>query len=339
MYDRGVLWLNEAESSEVNGEDTDGNGFVDDRYGWDFADNDRVVFDWPQELPGGQIGTIPRASHGQGMIQILVDMLPTSTSIRIQPVRIIAGGNGPKGDRLEKALDYVDAAGPAVVLLAVGGPWDTTSSSALRANAVRNSERLYVLAAGNDGVEISAGSFLAVVCTESNIICVASSTDGVSLGSAHVDSNYSSEFIDLAAFGGPVLLNALATTPIPPDLNAPNTILEERFLSDLESGPQTQSDHLKPWLTCLVSQNLNPQNEEDILATWCPSDPEGPSLPFEGTSVAAACTAANFARTIEATGGLPAWSQATTRIVGTLTDYVREGRYLVDNDNSLCYTN
>ena len=37
------IWVNPLET--VNGIDDDGNGFVDDVYGWDFANDDNDAFD------------------------------------------------------------------------------------------------------------------------------------------------------------------------------------------------------------------------------------------------------------------------------------------------------
>ena len=39
------MWRNEAELNGEEGVDDDGNGYVDDIYGWDFANNDNDPID------------------------------------------------------------------------------------------------------------------------------------------------------------------------------------------------------------------------------------------------------------------------------------------------------
>ena len=61
MVDERLLLVNSAESSETDGIDADGNGYVDDRLGWDFGDGDNNAFGI-----GPAAGQAPGASSSTG---------------------------------------------------------------------------------------------------------------------------------------------------------------------------------------------------------------------------------------------------------------------------------
>jgi subtilisin family serine protease len=61
----GNIWVNPFDP--VDGRDNDGNGFIDDTNGWDFAANDRSVFDGPSDDHGTHVAGTIGAKGGKGV--------------------------------------------------------------------------------------------------------------------------------------------------------------------------------------------------------------------------------------------------------------------------------
>lgn len=140
------LWLNKKEIAD-NGKDDDGNGYIDDRLGWDFWEGDNRP--WDEDGHGTLLAGIIAATSGNN-----TGIAGINPKARIMPLRALNAFGHTRASYVAKALVYAVDNGARVVNLSVGGPGE---SSAFRA-AVDYAESkgvLVVAAAGNEAAELT----------------------------------------------------------------------------------------------------------------------------------------------------------------------------------------
>jgi subtilisin family serine protease len=186
------IWFNGGEIPD-NGADDDGNGYVDDRYGFNFHHYNSSLRD--------------EMGHGTAVAGIIgavgnndVGLSGVCWSVQLLPLKIF-GAKGEEG-RLSAALeaiDYAIAEGARVLNLSwtlVGG-----EKSAFLEDALKKAEKagvLVVTAAGNDGLDLTVEPVYPASYDLSNLIAVAAhGPDGTLLSF----SNYGLGVVDLAAPG------------------------------------------------------------------------------------------------------------------------------------------
>ncbi len=191
--DAGDL-LNNASGWE-DGIDNDGNAYIDDLIGWDFADNDND----PMDLNG-------HGTHVAGTIGAMGDnnIGVTGINYQIQMVGLsLFNANGGTIADAIKATDYFTDLktrglnGPAN-FLATNNSWGGGGPNTLLSNAISRADQagiLFIAAAGNDGT--STESYPAAY-TQNNVISVASLESTGALASY---SNNGSAWVDLGAPG------------------------------------------------------------------------------------------------------------------------------------------
>jgi large repetitive protein len=188
------MWANPGETGagrQSNRLDDDGNGYVDDAAGWDWADSDAD----PSDLNGhgthvaGTIGAA--ADNGVGVAGV-------AWRTRVMPLRALdAAGNGTVADAIA-AYAYAGAKGARVLNASFGGP----SLSHAEFDAIRAMPQvLLVAAAGNDSADNDSHSQYPCNYDLPNVVCVASSTQQDTLSSF---SNYGARTVDLAAPGSTI---------------------------------------------------------------------------------------------------------------------------------------
>jgi subtilisin family serine protease len=186
-------WVNEA---ELNGEadvDDDDNGYVDDVYGWNFyADNSN-----PMDVFGhgthcaGIIGAVGNNDYG---------VCGVAWGVKIMPLCFMnENGSGSLSDAVS-AIDYAVANGAKVL----SNSWGASMSSTALYDAIadaRDSNVLFVAAAGNDAVNTDYSTNYPSAYDLDNIVAVAStdSDDGLSYF-----SNYGATSVDIGAPGSGV---------------------------------------------------------------------------------------------------------------------------------------
>lgn len=188
------IWMNPGETT--NGVDDDGNGYVDDVRGWDFVQGDND----PQDLSShgthvaGTVGAV--GNNGVGVAGVAWD-------VSVMPVRVLGGdGTGTTAD-VVAGIDYAVAEGADVVNMSLGDPeFDQMLSDAIASAP----DTLFVVAAGNDGVNNEALPTYPCDLTSANLICVAATDNRDRLADF---SNYGSTSVDLAAPG----VGILSTVP------------------------------------------------------------------------------------------------------------------------------
>jgi hypothetical protein len=198
-------WSNPGETPG-NGVDDDGNGFVDDVLGWDFAYNDAV----PEEVHG----------HGTMVTSIIAARRANALGIaglapaRIVPAKIFSNTGVGTSWRTSQGMRYLARQGVRVVNLSVGVPL-AEADPAISAVAADYPDTLFVFASGNDGAHAdrtsgSTGASAQCKTPGANVLCVgASSADD----SRSYFSNYGTTSVDLLAPGETIAVLKNSDTP------------------------------------------------------------------------------------------------------------------------------
>lgn len=190
------IWVNEDEIPG-NGIDDDGNGYVDDVYGWNFYDGSNEVYTDASDDSHGThgAGTIAaKADNGIGIAGIV-----QSDHVKIMVLKALGGtdGSGTTASIIQ-AIQYAEANGASICNLSLES---TTNDKALY-QTMANSSMLFVAAAGNDGMDSDVSPVYPAAYALDNIISVANLNYD---GTLHYSSNYGAVSVDLAAPGSYIL--------------------------------------------------------------------------------------------------------------------------------------
>ena len=203
------IWTNL--SDPVDGADNDGNGYVDDVHGWDFANNNNSIYD------GGTRGTLDdHGTHVSGTIGAVNESLsavPTTAAPQKgvvgvnQKVTLISGkflgsGGGTTANAV-KAVDYFTDLKKRqhLNIVATNNSWGGggLSSALLGAISRANDEDiLFVAAAGNSGTNNDITASYPSNYNVANVIAVAAIDKTGALASF---SQYGATTVDLGAPG------------------------------------------------------------------------------------------------------------------------------------------
>jgi subtilisin family serine protease len=179
-----VFWINTDETPD-NGVDDDLNGYVDDVSGWNFYNNNNVLYNGAEDSHGTHCaGTIAAASdNGLGIAGLVSD-----GSARLMVLKVLGGENsmGTTSSVIE-AIEYAEKNGASIVNLSFA----TSRYDRALYQSIENSSMLFVVAAGNDGSCIDDGGAYPACYALNNIISVAAlSYDGL----LYRNSNYRCRF-------------------------------------------------------------------------------------------------------------------------------------------------
>jgi len=191
------MWTNPGEIPD-NGLDDDSNGYVDDYYGWDFANDDSDP--WDDDGHGTHVaGTIGAVGNdGVGIAGI-------NWTVRLAALKFLdASGVGWTSDAVE-AVEYATAMGFDLTNNSWGGGGYTqTLYDAIAAAGAAG--QLFVAAAGNSGLDNDLSPHYPSSYDLDSIIAVAATDHNDQLASF---SNYGATSVDLAAPG----VNIYSTLP------------------------------------------------------------------------------------------------------------------------------
>jgi subtilisin family serine protease len=191
-----------------NKKDDDGNGYVDDVYGWDFDGNNSTVFDGVQDDHGthvaGTIGAVGGNAKGVAGMCWQVKLLDAK----------FLGNLGGTLANAVKAVDYFTNLKTRIKnplnIVATNNSWGGGGYSLALENAIGRANDagiLFVAAAGNSANNNDASASYPASYPNANVISVAAITSTGELASF---SNYGHNSVDLGAPGS----NIASTIPV-----------------------------------------------------------------------------------------------------------------------------
>jgi hypothetical protein len=208
IIDEGYMYTHEdlaANAGKNPGEtagdgiDNDGNGYVDDVYGWDFDGNNNTVFDGVSDDHGthvaGTIGAV--GGNGKGVAGVC-------WNVKLLDAKFLGTRGGTTANAI-KAVDYFTALKTRslnpVNIIATNNSWGGGGFSQGLQDAIERANAagiLFIAAAGNSAINIDATASYPAAYPNSNIISVASIT---STGALSSFSNYGATKVDIGAPG------------------------------------------------------------------------------------------------------------------------------------------
>ncbi|MFM9046655.1 MAG: S8 family peptidase, partial [Cyanobium sp.] len=178
-----------------NGIDDDGNGYVDDVYGWDFEGNNNTVYDGTGDDHGTHVAGTIGGQGGNG-----IGVAGVSWDVSLISAKFLGATGGSTANAI-KAVDYMTdlKTRQGINLIATNNSWGGGGYTQGLYDAIsraNNAGIFFVAAAGNDStstLSYPAGYDLP------NVISVASLDSNGAISSF---SNFSSTWVDLGAPGG-----------------------------------------------------------------------------------------------------------------------------------------
>lgn len=177
---------------ESNGVDDDGNGLVDDWRGWDFAYDDNDPADGDGH--GTHVSGIIAAVNGNG-----VGTSGVAPDAKVMVIKALDDNADGSVSDVADALDYAGDMGLKVVNVSLGV---LAAAPALTEAMASHPGTMYVVAAGNDGVNLDVATYFPCEAPAPNVVCVGASNASDLRASF---SNYGASAVDLFAPGTLVL--------------------------------------------------------------------------------------------------------------------------------------
>jgi len=210
------LWINTGENP-TNGLDNDGNGFVNDYYGYDFADN------LPDPTDSGFHGT-----HVAGTIAAVgnnaLGVIGVDSPARVMALRASSDGSSLPDSFVIEAIQYATMMkNRGVNVVAInesfgGGGSNSTELAAMQ--AAGNAGIIFCVAAGNNATDNDTTPVFPANYRLGNMIVVAATDQNDALASF---SDFGTNTVDLGAPG----VNILSLLPIAPGISPESTVPPE----------------------------------------------------------------------------------------------------------------
>lgn len=212
-------WVNPFETPG-DGIDNDGNGYIDDINGWDFANNDASVYDSTADDHGTHVAGTIGAKGGNG-----AGLAGMNWTVKMISAKFLGASGGTVANAV-KAVDYLTdlKTRHGINIVASNNSWGGGGySQALHDAIIRHANRniLFVAAAGNSSANNNSGGFYPAnydtsigtstqgAASYDAVIAVASIT---STGGLSSFSNYGSTTVDLGAPGSGIVSTVPSNT-------------------------------------------------------------------------------------------------------------------------------
>ncbi len=187
------MWVNEAEANGKPGTDDDGNGYVDDVYGYNFVDAEHPTADPKDDHGHGShcSGTIGgRGDDGKGIVGV-------NWRVKIMAIKFLGGDGGGTLEGAIRGIDYATKMGAKIMSNSWGGGGEsqTLKEAIQRAN---QAGALFVAAAGNDSANNDTNPHYPSSYNVPNVLSVAAIDNNAQLASF---SNYGKKSTHVAAPG------------------------------------------------------------------------------------------------------------------------------------------
>ncbi|MBT4760217.1 MAG: S8 family serine peptidase [Bdellovibrionaceae bacterium] len=192
------MWTNDAELNGEAGKDDDGNGYIDDVYGYDFANTDSDPIDdhGHGSHCSGTIGA--KGNDGKGLVGV-------AWNVRIMALKFLTKSGSGSLEGALKSIDYASKMGANIMSNSWGGG---SHSQALEDAIKRASDAgaLFVAAAGNHSGDNDAKPTYPATYDVENVVSVAAIDNNGRLAGF---SCYGQKTVDVAAPG----VGILSSTP------------------------------------------------------------------------------------------------------------------------------
>jgi subtilisin family serine protease len=209
IIDEGAMWNHEdltanfGNPNEIytNGKDDDGNGYVDDTYGWDFVSNDKTTFDGTADNHGTHVAGTIGAKGGNS-----VGVAGVNWFVKMISAKFFDNNGGTTANAI-KAVDYFTnlKTSQKLNIVATNNSWGSVGYSEALKDAIDRAnvaDILFVAAAGNSSSNNDATAPIYPASYPSaNIISVASIT---STGGLSYFSSYGATTVDIGAPGSDI---------------------------------------------------------------------------------------------------------------------------------------
>jgi len=191
--------------STFDGVDNDGNGFVDDVYGWDFDGGNNSVFDGTGDDHGTHVaGTIGGVGgNGTGVAGVC-------WSVKLMSAKFLGSRGGTTANAISAVDYFTNLKLAGVPIVATNNSWGGGGFSQGLADAIERANSagiLFIAAAGNSGANNDTTASYPSNYTSANVVAVAAIDSNGGLASF---SQYGATTVDIGAPG----VGIISTVPV-----------------------------------------------------------------------------------------------------------------------------
>lgn len=192
---KNVIWKNSDETE--NGSDSDGNGYTDDTIGWNFTNGGNNPYD--DNGHGTAIaGVLAATDDNSGVVGIASDI-----DIKLMPVKALDSEGESTMSTLIQGIVYADNNGADICNCSWGGESGMADifNNMIMESVIVQSDMLFVVAAGNEALNIDRLTYTPASFSEDNLITVGSIEWD---GSLSWFSNYGTRKVEMCAPGAAI---------------------------------------------------------------------------------------------------------------------------------------
>ncbi len=208
-------------NDKINNCDDDENGFIDDYYGWNFFENNNIIYD--------------DAIYDYHGTYIAATILKISPHSRILPVKFLNSTYGTIEDSIS-AIKYAIGRGAKVVNCS----WNFNNDNKELYELIKSHpEILFICSAGNSNIDLDKGDLFPCSYNLNNIITVMAID---SKGLPYDSSGYGKDSVDIAAPG----VNVKVILPDNEETLISGTSVASAYVSGVASLMLSENSNLKP---------------------------------------------------------------------------------------------